>query len=208
MKTSIITTTFIFFVFSAKYFAQNQAENVRKTTFGFGASVNYSNLSIKSSQGFENDSKNNFGFEIGLLMERKLSAVTFFSPRINLAFNNIRFNEIDGQGNENQFKVMPIRLDFMMYTIIRDQKHKLQPYFFFGPSIKTPLDKNQIGANQYSLVTDVGIDLGIGLNKVFPHFQFAPELKYSFGLMNLTRSEGVNKMNLHMLSLVFNIKNT
>lgn len=208
MKRSIITTTFIFFVFSTKCLAQNQPENMKKTTYGFGASINYSNLAIQSNQGFENDTKNNLGFEVGLLMERQLSAVAFFSPRINLSFNNSRFNETDGQGNENQFKVMPIRLDFMMYAIFRDQKQKLQPYFFFGPSIKTPLDKNQAGVKQYSLVTDVGVDLGIGLNKVLPHFQFAPELKYSFGLMNLTRSEGVNKMNLHMLSLVFNIKNS
>jgi hypothetical protein len=206
MKRLIITTTFIFFVFSANYLAQNQPENVKKTTYGFGASINYSNLAVQSNQGFENDLKNNLGFEVGLLMERRLSAVAFLSPRINLSFNNIRFNEIDGQGNENQFKVMPMRLDFMMYAIFRDQKQKLQPYFFFGPSIKTPLDKSPIGMKQYSLVTDIGLDLGIGLNKVLPNFQFAPELKYSFGLMNLTRSEGVNKMNLHMLSLVFNIK--
>lgn len=207
MKGPIITTIFIFFAFSAKYFAQNQPENVRKTTFGFSASVNYSNLSIQSNQGFVYDKDNNFGVEMGLLMERKLAAIIFLSPRVNLSLNNCRFNEIDGQGNEKKFRVMPVKLDFMMYTIFRDQKHRLQPYFFFGPSVKTPLDRSQIGTNQYSLVTDVGIDLGIGVNKILPHFQFAPELKYSFGLMNLASSEGVHKMNLHILSLVFNIKN-
>lgn len=206
MKKSIITSIFIFLVFSAKTIAQNQTENVRKTTFGISASLNYSNLSIQSDQGFEYDTKNSFGREVGFLMERRLSSFTFLSPRVNASFNIAHLNEKNGNVTTNQFKVMPLRLDFMMYTIFRDEKHKLQPYFFFGPSIKTPLN-NVNGIQQYSLVTDIGVDLGIGLNKAFTNFQFAPELKYSFGLMNLSRTIGVNDMKLHTLSLVFNIKN-
>lgn len=205
MKSIVFLMSIFNFLFVSHLNSQESLK-IKKTTYGFSTSLNYSNLSILSKQGFEYDTKNSFGYEVGLLMERRFSSFAFLSPRVNLSFNNVRFKEVNGNVTTNNFKVMPLRLDFMMYAIFRDQKHKLQPYFFFGPSIKTPINKVN-GIEQYSLVTDIGVDFGIGLNKVFPNVQFSPELKYSFGLMNLSRNQGVNNMKLHMLSLVFNIKN-
>lgn len=85
-------------------------------------------------------------------------------------------------------------------------KGKVVPYFFAGPNLKIPISKRPYSASEYYTNSDFAIDVGIGLENIAKYFSFAPELKYSMGLLNINQNPALQNLNFHYISLLLNFK--
>jgi len=172
----------------------------KRLKYGFNLGVNYSSL-IDNDMPPKNASlSNNLGFRLGLVADYKISKMLSISPKAEMSLNNCEINFTNTDGSLTKYEVMPISLDFMTHFIFKKNNTKLSPYFFFGPNIKIPFSKN----TDNSTNTDFAIDFGIGLDKAFTYFNFSPELRYSFGLLNVNKNPALETLNFHNISLVFN----
>jgi hypothetical protein len=91
----------------------------------------------------------------------------------------------------------------MVPVLVKMPREKHKPYFFVGPKVKIPLTKQNTASTIYSGNTDLAIDFGIGLDNVFSQFNFSPELRYSYGLLNVNKNPTFRSIYSHSFSLVF-----
>ena len=99
---------------------------------------------------------------------------------------------------------MPISLEFAPHLVFTKKNDNLNPYVFIGPSIKLPVEERLPNTSLSPTGKDFAVDFGIGLNKALPCFNFAPELRYSFGLININKHPAIQTLNFHSISLIFN----
>ena len=120
-----------------------------------------------------------------------------------VSFNNTRISRLESSQLKT-WKVFPASIDLRIHAAFTDRNNRLEPYFFIGPGIKIPLVahvnlQNNLNYNSHGSAT---LDLGIGINKKLKAFCLQPELRYSFGLNNLSTTPGVRSMYFHTLSLL------
>ena len=203
MKKVIFVTVLI--ISSLTVFSQSQSDvEEKRIKYGFNFGVNYSNLLYDDMLPSNASVSNNLGFRLGILADYKLSKIISVSPKAELSLNSgaVNFTNIDG--SRSKYEVMPISLEFMTHFIFKKNNEKLSPYFFFGPNVKIPIYENNDNTTVFATNNDFAIDLGIGLDKLFTHLHFSPELRYSFGLLNVNKHPSVQSLNFHNISLVFN----
>ena len=202
MKKVIFVTGLL--ISSLTVFSQSESTVDKRMKYGFNLGINYSNLLDNEMLSSNASLSNNLGFRLGILADYKISKFLSISPKSEMSFNNgvINFNNIDG--SQTEYEIMPISLDFMAHFIFKKNNVKLSPYFFFGPNVKIPVSKKNDNSTTYSTSSDFAIDFGIGLDKPFTHFNFSPELRYSFGLLNINQHPSIQSLNFHNISLVFN----
>jgi hypothetical protein len=201
MKTVIFTTLLLvnsFLTFS-------QEEKIlpqKKLRVGFNLGVNYSNILDNEGLITKASISNNVGFRLGVLADYRIADFFFISPKAELSFNksSVNFND----ASIENYDVMPVSLDFMTHFQFKLNKKKLSPYIFVGPNIKVPLNGNQSNTTEFATSNDFAIDFGIGLDKKTTFFSFAPELRYSYGLLNVNRHPSIQSLNFHTVSLVLN----
>ena len=87
--------------------------------------------------------------------------------------------------------------------VYRVGNSKMSPYFFTGPCFKIPLYKKTNLSSDFKTNPDFAIDFGIGLENKFKNFIFAPELRYSFGLLNINKNPNLQTLNFNNISLIF-----
>lgn len=199
--------TFIICLFVCSFAVLSQSEitdNEKRLKYGFNLGINYSNLLDNDMLTNNASLSNNLGFRLGILADYKISKSLSISPKVEMSFNNSKINFTNIDGSQEDYKVMPISIDFMAHFIFKKNNAKLSPYFFFGPNIKIPVSKRTDNTTTYSTNSDFAIDFGIGIEKPFTHFNFSPELRYSFGLLNVNQHPSLQSLNFHNISLVFN----
>ena len=193
------------FVSSSTLFSQSEsAVNEKRMKYGFNLGINHSNLIDNEMLPSNASLSNNLGFRLGILADYKISKCLSISPKAEMSFNNSKVNFTSIDGSSAEYEVMPISLDFMTHFIFKKNNEKLSPYFFFGPNVKIPVSKKADNTTIYSTNSDFAIDFGIGIDKPFTHFNFSPELRYSFGLLNVNQNPSLKSLNFHNISLVFN----
>ena len=203
MKKVIFVTGL--FISSLTVFSQSEnSVNEKRMKYGFNLGINHSNLLDNEMLSSNASLSNNLGFRLGILSDYKISKFLSISPKAEMSFNNseVNFNNLDG--SQTEYEIMPISLDLMAHFIFKKNNEKLSPYFFFGPNVKIPVSKKNDNTTAYSTNYDFAIDFGIGLDNSFPHFNFSPELRYSFGLLNVNQNPSLQSLNFHNISLVFN----
>lgn len=188
-------------------FSQSEVSVAEKRMkYGFNLGLNYSNLLAKEMLPGNASLSNDLGFRLGVLADYQISNFLSISPKAEISFNNssVKFTNIDGTTTE--YEVMPISLDFMAHLVFKKNYEKLSPYFFFGPNIKIPVSNKVDDPTTFSTNSDFAIDFGIGLDKSFANFDFSPELRYSFGLLNVNQHPFIRALNFHAISLVLNLR--
>lgn len=178
-----------------------EKHSANKLKFGFCFGGNYSLLTARGSFKYLNENIiNKTGLRLGLLMDYNFSNKTFISPKAELSFNNpqLVFPSIDN--NSSSFLVMPASIEFMTHFAYRLGK----PYFYFGPSIRIPISYQENYETTIKTKTNLGIDLGIGVEKLTTFFTFAPELRYSFGISKINQSPP--ELYYNSFSLLLNFK--
>jgi hypothetical protein len=101
--------------------------------------------------------------------------------------------------------VYPVSLQFATHINIRISEKPSSMYFLIGPNFKLPLNRGQYliyGTTK----KDMAIDIGIGFDKLFKAVHICPELRYSYGLRNLSENNSTGNMHFHSICLVLNLK--
>lgn len=204
MKNAVLLTAMG--LFSLGVFAQEQDDQPeRKVRFGFNLSANYSNLYSNDALPDDADISNGFGFGLGVLMDYQISERFTLSPKSELSFYNSSVNYPAGEGRA-RYDVFPAAVNVMVHAAYEMGQGKMRPYFFAGPNFRMPVSVQSGETTTFETTPDLAIDLGFGLENKLKHFIFAPELKYSFGFMNVNNNPALQSLNFYSVSLLLNFK--
>lgn len=192
------------FINSLTILSQADSSSNSKLNYGFNLGVNHSNL-IESKVLPNNASlSNGLGFRLGVLMDYRITDFMFISPKAEMSFNNSKVYLTNTDGSSSEHNVMPISIEFMTHFIFKKKNEKLSPYLYFGPNVKIPVSKKSSNSTAFSTNTDFAIDFGIGIEKPFTYFNFSPELRYSFGLLDVNQHPSIQSLYFHNISIVLN----
>ncbi|WP_347158318.1 porin family protein [Pontibacter chitinilyticus] len=166
------------------------------------------------------NTKTNFGLYTGLVLNVRLAQYldARFVPGVGfygrpIVFTNTRAeDEEDIQTVSSTVVELPLLLkykarrrgNFRMYFV-----GGLKPAIDLGSGKNSPenVDENLIQVNKY----DLAIEYGVGLDIFYPYFKFAPELRFSQGLLNMhkpinddaqTYSRSIDRLTTRNVSLI------
>ncbi len=188
-------------------FAQSNKEAAdSKLRFGIALGPNYAHLYSKDPLPTNADIENGLGLKLGILMEYAISKYFAISPKAELSYNNSKLEFVNPDNSKITYTVNPVSLDFITHIIYKTNTGKLSPYLLIGPDYKIPLAKKSTSFNDFNTKPSMALDFGVGLGHNFKSFIFAPELRYSLGLGNISDDTALANLSLNTISLVFNIK--
>lgn len=201
----VVLTLFILHVFAGV--AQTKHTPVpAKKLLGFNVGLNYTNIQSKEPISANSKIYDSPGFRLGLLMDCPITKNLVFSPKAELAFNESKVRVTHPDNSVNYYDVFRESIELMGHIVIKKAKGRLQPYILLGPAIRiTFTDRPKfVGlANN----PDLAADIGIGFEKIFSKFHFAPELRYSAGLFNINKYPAVpSALYFHNIVLTLNFK--
>ena len=206
MKNAVLLTSML--LCTVFVFSQTQSDrNDSKFRFGFNLGANYSNLKSKEALPDYTKISNGIGFSLGVFMDYSITDNFTISPKSEVAFYNSSVEIANNSDISNYtYETFPISLNFMAHFAYKIGNSNVVPYIFVGPNIKIPISKKPDSSSEFYTDSDFAIDFGIGLEKGIRHFLFAPELKYSLGLLNINQYPGLKTLNFHTISLILNFK--
>ena len=205
MKKHLLTFALAFCTFVV--FAQSESKNTdSKFQFGFNVGANYSLLHSKEALQDGLEIYNGIGAKVGVFMDYSLSNRLLISPKTELAFNKSRVELTNLNNLISTYKVFPITLDVMAHFVYKLGNGKTIPYILAGPNFRLPLQKKSISSSDFNNNADFAVDFGIGIEKRINNFIFAPEMRYSLGLLNVNEHPGLPLLYYHNISLVLNFK--
>lgn len=205
MKKVIFALTFL--VTSFTLYAQNKAyPSGKRTKYGINFGLNYSNV-INKDLPSNGSISNDLGFQLGVLADYKISRSTdqlSISPKAELAFTSGQVNFTNPNSPDLNYLVMPVFLGLGVdFVFILDQGD-FSPYFYAGLSTQFPIANTTSTDLIYPTKTNLGLNIGIGLEKIVYYFNVAPELRYSLGLTNISKDSNLGALRLHTLSFIIN----
>jgi len=185
-----------------------QMDSLKKLRFGFNIGSNYSALNIKKTSSKPGDivQYNGLGFRIGIVAEFVFNKRFSFVPKYEMSFNETGLLVINTNGEQQNLQIYPVTMELNPHLVYNLNNKKCKPYLLAGSSIKTPITKNYDPYWSPVKTTAICIDLGFGVDKALDYFNFSPEIRYSYGINNISNVEGVKNMHFHCVSIVMNIK--
>jgi len=205
MKNAVLLTSML--LWSVIVFSQSESDkDDHKFRFGFNLGANYSNLQSKETLPNNAKISNDVGFSLGIFMDYSISENFIISPKSELSFYNSSVEFINSDNSNSTYEIFPISMNFMTHFVYKIGNSKVVPYFFSGPNLKIPIYKKLDSTSEFYTNPDFAIDFGIGLENRTKYFIFAPELKYSFGLLNVNKNPTLQTLNFHNISLILNFK--
>lgn len=130
------------------------------------------------------------GFTVGLLSDLYLHQ--FFSLRFSpsLSFGEKKFTfreETSGETYSTDVRSNYLAVPFdIRFNSVRINNYR--PYVFTGAYASFDLGRKKGQAVRLN-GTDVGVSVGVGCDFYFPYFKFCPELRFSFGLLDLIQKD-------------------
>ena len=204
MKNVVLLTVML--LLSIIGFSQTENSITKKVKFGFNIGANYSNLQSKKILPSNAKISNGVGFKIGVFYDYHLSNNFLISPKSELSFNNSNVIFSNTDNSETTYDIFPTSLDIMTHLVYKIGDSKMIPYFLIGPNLKCPISKKSDSTSDFKTNPDFAIDFGIGFENKTKHFIFAPELRYSLGLLNVNENPALQILNYHNISLVLSLK--
>ncbi len=203
MKLKIVFTLLLFAI-SASIFAQHR--NLQNQPYvdrrpfhiGFTLGIHTQDLILNQS-GYVNENGEVWfseiphytpGLAIGIIGDAYLNRYTNLRviPTILLGGKDFVFKEqISGEEHitsiRNNYISIPLQL-----KISANRTNNIRPYIIFGGygSVELASKKNLVVLLK---PYDFGVQFGIGCNLYFPMFKLAPELKFSFGLIDILEKD-------------------
>lgn len=186
--------------------AQNSANDSRKLRLGFDLGMNYSLLHSNDPFADRTEVYNGMGARFGIVMDYSITQKLLFAPKAEFAFNNcgVKFSGPDAA--TSAYKVYKTSVDLMAHMVFKPGTGKSALYLLAGPALRSPLKFRSESQSTYTTKPDLAIDFGIGLLNQLKFFQLAPELRYSCGLLNISKHPSVESLNYHNISLILSFK--
>ena len=205
MKRLFLTATLTFCAFVV--FAQTDNKEIdSKFRFGFNLGANYSFLQSKETLPSNSEIYNGIGAKFGVFMDYSISKNLLFSPKTELAFNKSGVETSNNDNSISTYKVFPLSVDIMTHFVYKIGDGKTIPYLLSGPNFRLPLKNKAKSSTAFKNNPDFAIDFGIGFENSLKHFIFAPEIRYSLGLLNVNENPTFQTLNYHNISLALNFK--
>lgn len=198
-------------ILAATGFSQTETTN-KKLTFGFNMGTSYSNIRAKKTNDVINMKiSNGAGFNLGIILNYKMTPKLSFAPKAELTFNDNKVLLSRNNGDNETYQINPSTIDLCSHFTYVLSDTKLKPYIILGPSFKTPLITQKTSLDKETPLptnksSNLTIDIGLGINKKLTYFDIAPEIRYSYGLVNLSGIQGLKNLNYHTISLIVNFK--
>lgn len=189
--------------------------------YGFMLGVHNNYNGIKYSDRFDTPeydqigsiiSTKNVGFDLGFMVNLRLAdqfSVRIVPVKIGLYQNTVEYRFIDGTVNEQLIESTRIEPGvFLKYRSIRRNNSRM--YLIAGISGSIRSGKEDMITNDDRLEfrkINAKIEFGIGLERYFEFFKFAPELRYARGLLNVLNPQdnifhnGLDRINTHNFTL-------
>lgn len=166
--------------------------------FGFSFGLNRSNLQFGSAQEDGDQIVNGMGYRLGLVSEFRLGQRFVITPKADLSFNAGQLSQ-----DSRSYAVSASSLELMGHLKYRFARSNFSPYILAGPNYRMPLQNRT--DDYVPTRNDVALDVGVGLDIPLIGFKVSPELRYSYGLTNITNSETFSDLNYHNIavSLIF-----
>jgi hypothetical protein len=207
MKKTVMVLAILFF--GGQIAAQLKETLEHKRSFlGFNIGCNYSNVFVLG----ENIGQihNGAGFRLGLLASEEINERLTLSPKAELSFNDGTI-VYSSSNLQTTYEIYPINVDMMLHVNHKLSGNKFGAYILAGPNIRLPiksrsLNFNNINLSSYGNNPDIAIDIGFGYEKLKKYYCFAPELRYSIGLLNVNKDPALDHVYFHNVTLVFNFK--
>lgn len=174
--------------------AGNSDRDRKIATFGFSFGVNRSNLQFGAAQENGDQIVNGMGYRLGVVSELRLGKRFVVSPKADLSFNAGQINQAN-----TDYAVSASSLELMGHLKYRMLSSNFSPYILAGPNYRIPLANRNNDAVPTN--SDVAIDVGVGLDIPLIGFKMSPELRYSYGLTNITNSDAFSDLNHHNIAL-------
>lgn len=220
----------VLFLFGSTLFAQRQTQGVtlhrldsdkKKVQYGFflGAHQNY--YGIKYSEAFDTPqyedissivSQKSAGFNLGFMVNFRLDdqfTLRTVPVKIGLYQHTVDYMYTDGDV-ENQL-IESTRIEpgiYLKYRSIR--RNNTRMYLVFGGSASMRAGKDDLVTSDDRLEIrrlNAQLEFGIGLEKYFEFFKFAPEIRYARGMMNVMNNtsniyhDGLSRLTTHTFTL-------
>jgi len=205
MKKLVLTTAIAFCTIVVFAQSENKA-STRKSGFGVNLGTNYSFLQSKETLPGNSKMYNGIGAKIGLFFDYPISTRLLFSPKTELAFNRSGIETTLNDNSISTYKIFPISLDIMTHFVYRIGDGKAFPYLLAGPNFRIPLQSKPTSSTDFKNKTDFAIDFGIGFESSVKRFVFAPEIRFSYGLLNINENPVFQTLRYNNLSLILNFK--
>lgn len=173
----------------------------KRLLIGFNIGCNYTNIITPGDH--LSRTRNGAGFRLGLLASEEVNDQITLSPKAELCYNSgyiVSSNSV--------YNIFPINVDIMLHINHKLKRGKLSPYVLAGPNIRIPVRNRgyKIFPNDYGTNPDVAIDLGFGYEHLKKYFCFAPEFRYSVGLLNVNKDPSLSNVYFHNITMVLNFK--
>lgn len=193
----------------------------KKIQYGFflGAHQNY--YGVKYSEAFDTPqyddissvvSQKSAGFNLGFMVNFRLDdqfTLRTVPVKIGLYQNTVDYNYTDGTVDSQLIESTRIEPGvFLKYRSIRRDNSRM--YMVFGLSASLRAGKEDLITNSDRLEIrrlNAKVEFGIGLERYFEFFKFAPEIRYARGLMNVMNNssniyhDGLMRLTTHNFTL-------
>ena len=199
----------------------------QKIHFGFTLGINELDFNLqKNSSTILNDSlktlksKSQKGFNLGIVTNIRIGRYTDlrFVPALIFGERQLEYNFTDGIEYTNEIKKIESTLiDFPVYVKYKSERYNNFRTYVIGGlkyslDIASQADINDEGQEIVKLQkNDIMGEIGFGLDFYLEYFKFSPQIKLSYGLLNLLKNEesvytkSINKLTTNgwMLSFTF-----
>ena len=198
----------------------------QKIHFGFTLGINELNFNVKkNSNTITNDSlktlysKSQKGFNLGIVSNLRIGKYTDlrFVPALIFGERQLEYSFSDSLNTNEVKKIESTLIDFPIYIKYKSERYNNFRAFVIG-GLKYSLDiasQSNIDDEGQKLVklkkNDLMGEVGFGLDFYLEYFKFSPQIKLSYGLINLLKSEdsvysnSINRLSTNgwMLSFTF-----
>ncbi|RDV13413.1 PorT family protein [Pontibacter diazotrophicus] len=204
----------------------------RPVHYGFYLAVPLTKYNVQRSQTYADklaqggddavNARPDLGFYTGLVLNVRITDYldARFVPGVGFYGRTLAFENVEVPGVETQ----PIMYETVSSTMIElpvllkykaKRRSNFRPYIVAGVKPGFDLGKGSngaLGTNDIKLEVekmDIAVEYGIGLDVFYPYFKFAPELRFSHGLLNQHKridglySSYIQKLTNHNVSLIF-----
>ncbi|KAA6440202.1 PorT family protein [Dyadobacter flavalbus] len=179
--------------------------------------ISHSNEFVSKDSAFVIQSPNNaafrMGFTINAFMNEHFDLRT--TPSVSLYERHVKFSYPNGtdktEKRESTWIEVPLLLKYKSLRRVNSRMYMLAGVTF---GIETNVKRNRGGGGGRldTKSSDFSIDYGIGYEQFFEFFKFAPELRFSHGLMNVfqptknSAGMGINRLSTHTVTLYLNFE--
>jgi hypothetical protein len=169
---------------------------------GFLIGINYSTFYSSSSTHHEEQTVHGKGVRLGLQAGYELNQHFELVARTEMVFNKSKLKVTDNESITYTSTISPVNMQLSGNLKFKLPIENWEPYVLAGPNARVPIESENKPQRIYRNKSDVAFDLGLGLSHKFPNVTISPEIRYTYGNMNINTNPYLNSVTHHQFCFV------